>query len=217
MIELFYIMIKHIWFDFAGTLFKHTPEYEKVHNELRYKTYAEIVDKEVSQELIDEFEGLYKKHKSNSQTFISLGKHPNFWGSIQKQADKAKYIQNSVDYQALFQRLRQRGVKISLFTNALGKEVLRVLPHLGLASEDFDHLLTGEAVKKKPSLDGYYQVIKLSAVEPSQTLYVGDRIEAEILPAKKAGLKTALVWTKEKDTPADYELESIKGVLNCLK
>jgi len=37
-------MISHVWFDMGGTLYRETPEFHVVHDELRYKTYAGIVD-----------------------------------------------------------------------------------------------------------------------------------------------------------------------------
>lgn len=47
---------------------------------------------------------------------------------------------------------------------------------------------------RKPDLDSYQKVIKLSGVNPKETLFVDD-LEKNILGAKKAGLQT--FWLKE--------------------
>lgn len=210
-------MIKHVWFDFANTLFKYTPEYKRVHDELLYKTYSQVVKRPVAKELKREYNALYEKYKTNSHVFISLGKDPDFWVATQAKLKKENYIDHSIDLPSLFRKIRKKRIKISLFTNGLREEVLRILPHLHLSLQDFDHLLTGEMVEKKPSLDGFYKIIELSGVKPQEILYVGDRIPAEILPAKKVGLKTALVWSDKQKTEADFTLDHISEVINCLE
>ena len=64
-------MIKHIWFDFSETIGRIDKE---AHKNLRYETYANIVHKPVTPELVTEYENLYEKHNhSNSSVFKSLG------------------------------------------------------------------------------------------------------------------------------------------------
>ncbi len=58
--------IKHIWFDVNGTLCLYTPEYNQAHDKLRYEAYGEVTDREVSDELKDEYERLYSEYGSNS-------------------------------------------------------------------------------------------------------------------------------------------------------
>lgn len=209
-------MIRHIWFDFANTLFRYTSEYVRVHNELLHQTYAKVVGEPLTEGLKRKYQALYQKYKSNSQVFMALDQDPNFWASTQAKLPKEKYIDQTVNLPNLFKKLKRRGLKISLFTNAPKEEVLRVLPYLNLGPQDFDFLLTGEMVEKKPSLDGFYKIIKLSRLKPAEILYVGERIPGEILPAKKVGLKTALVWSNLGKTEADFTLGDINQVVNCL-
>lgn len=209
-------MIKHIWFDFSGTLLRFTREYKQVHHKLVCETYARVINKSLTPVVTREYHALYKKHKTNSQVFIELGKHADFWAEIMATLDRKRFIDKRINYRALFENIRARSAKISLFTNSLGGEVRELLPHMGLAPADFDAMLTGEMMEKKPSLDGFYKIIKLSKLKPSEILYVGDRIDGEILPAKRVGLKAALVWSREKKTAADFTLRTITGVLKCL-
>jgi putative hydrolase of the HAD superfamily len=52
-----------------------------------------------------------------------------------------------------------------------------------------------EIHERKPDLSSFRKVIKLSGVDPQQTLFVDD-LEKNIIGAKKAGLKT--LWLKEE-------------------
>lgn len=47
--------INHVWFDMDGTLTVHAEEFDKVHNDLRYQTYASVLGREVDDTLIDEY------------------------------------------------------------------------------------------------------------------------------------------------------------------
>ena len=45
--------IQHIWFDMDGTLTIHTDEFDKVHNNLRYKAHSDVTEKPITPETID--------------------------------------------------------------------------------------------------------------------------------------------------------------------
>jgi FMN phosphatase YigB (HAD superfamily) len=66
-------MIKHVWFDVAGTLYPETPEFNAVHDQLRYDTYAALVGQTDPLKSKQEYEQLYAKHGSNSAVFKALG------------------------------------------------------------------------------------------------------------------------------------------------
>lgn len=70
-------MIKHIWFDFSGTLVSMN---QVKHHKLLYDTYAEAVKKPVDDALVSEYEQALQKHGSNSGVFRSLGLQSDFWG-----------------------------------------------------------------------------------------------------------------------------------------
>jgi FMN phosphatase YigB (HAD superfamily) len=57
-------------------------------------------------------------------------------------------------------------------------------------------------------------MVELSGLEPNQHLYVGDREEADIVPAKKVGLKTVLVWNVEPDTQADFSFDHVSNIIS---
>jgi hypothetical protein len=70
-------VIKHIWFDFSQTIGTFN---EEAHDKLRYESYASVVGKPVSRELIEEYKKIFTKYKnSNSAVFASLGLPAGYW------------------------------------------------------------------------------------------------------------------------------------------
>ena len=108
--------IQHIWFDMDGTLTVHTPEFDKVHDALRYKTYSEVVGRPVDDQLMAEFNELYAKYASNSAVFSSLGKPSDFWMHHYATIDQNDFYEPIPDVYETLEKLRTT-VPISLFTN----------------------------------------------------------------------------------------------------
>lgn len=204
--------IKHVWFDLDGTLTIHTPEFHKAHNDLKYKTYAEAVGKPITKELEQEYETLYKKFGSNSTVFRSLGLPSDYWQQYFNTLDEVKFYKPEPQVYETLRKLKEI-VPISIFTNVKPEKNLRTLSAIGIKLEWFDNILTGDDIKeRKPALDGFYAMIEKSKLRPEQILYVGDRIDVDIKPAKLAGIKTCLIWKKSDE--ADYSFEKFEGILS---
>lgn len=84
-------MIKHIWFDFDGTLTVQTPEFHAAHNELRYQTYARAIGQPLTEQLKQDYEALYKKYASNSAVFRSLGLPSDYWQAVVNDFDVSSF------------------------------------------------------------------------------------------------------------------------------
>ncbi len=208
-------MIKHIWFDVAGTLVTYSDEFERVHNQLRYQTYADLVGKPLTKKLKKEFEEIYARYGSNSAVFRSLGCSSDFWQKRFNTLDKTQYYQPN---EAVTQTLKKikNNLPISIFTNLKLKEIKKTLKLVGIDPTWFSHIISGDEIKeRKPALDGFYLMIKQSLLDPSEILYVGDRIKVDILPAKKLGIKTCLVWQESKK--ADCSCKRFDQIIKYLK
>ena len=75
----------------------------------------------------------------------------------------------------------------------------------------------------KPSKEFFYLAIKSLNLQPNEVLMVGDDIKSDILGAKKAGLKTALVKTGkftnrdlQKGIKPDFLLDSVANLLEVI-
>lgn len=206
------IMIKHVWFDLEGTLTIRSDKFNDAHNKLRYKTYAEVVGKPLTEELKQEFEKLYAKHGSNSAVFRSLGCASDFWQKRFNTLDKTKYYSPVKTIYKTLEKLKEK-VPISIFTNLKQREVENTLKIININKSWFKFIIYGDDIKeRKPALDGFYLMIKKSNSPPEEILYVGDRVKVDVLPAKEVGIKTCLVWDKSGE--ADYSFEHFEDILS---
>lgn len=208
-------MIKHIWFDVEGVLTTPSEKYHKLHNDLRYKTYAEVVNKSVTDELKKEYEGLYKKYASNSAVFTSLGKPSDFWQKSFNTLDKKELYEFNPKVRSTLERLKDI-VPISIFANPTKDATYQVLETINAKPEWFQYIVCGDDIKqRKPALNGFYLMIKKSKLPTNEILYVGDRVKVDVLPAKKVGMQTCLLYSKSKE--ADYSFEKFEDILSIVK
>lgn len=206
--------LKHIWFDMDGTLTIHTNKFTEAHNILRYETYASLVGREVNDDVINDFEKLYKKYGSNSAVFTHLGKESDFWMQHFDKLDQDLYYEPVADVYDTLDKLRKK-VPISLFTNAKLKNAQKTMSVIKVDMGWFTSIISGDDVpNRKPALDGFSLIIQRSKLPASQILYVGDRVDVDIKPARKLGMKTCLVYSKSSQ--ADYSINSIRDLLTLL-
>ncbi|HWB39169.1 MAG TPA: HAD family hydrolase [Candidatus Saccharimonadales bacterium] len=202
--------IKHVWFDMEGTLTVHTPKWESAHNKLLLETYSEVTGKPVSDQLWREYCAIYVQQGTHSAAFRSLGLPSDFWQLRFAKLDEEKYYAPDERVYATLNKIRNV-VPISLFSNAKPDRIARTLKVIEVDSGWFTHILSGDEVpERKPELHGFHRLIELSALDPGEILYVGDRVKADIDPAKSLGMQTALVWNS--DVSADYSFENFANL-----
>jgi FMN phosphatase YigB (HAD superfamily) len=151
-------MLKHLWFDFAGTLYKETPEFSAAHDSFRFQVYADL------------------QHINDPEVAATLL--------------KLKEI-----------------MSLSLFTNFMPHRIDMLLEHLSIPKDCFTHILSGDDIpERKPALDGFYKMIELSGVPAREIMYVGDRVDVDIKPAKQVGMQTCLIYSDsgEADSCIDH-------------
>ena len=203
--------IKHIWFDFSGTLASTIPV---EHNKLIHRTYSEAVKKPISEDLISEFKDLYQKHKSVSTVFTNhLGLPQGYWAMVVDAADPKTLVRLADPKIPFILGQIRKLVPISIFSNM---RMDKLLPAVGLDASLFTHILSGADIKNpKPALDGFYKIIELSELPPKNILFIGDDVEKEVIPVKKVGMLAGIIWTSSKK--ADYSFKNFEEILNILE
>lgn len=203
-------MIKYIWFDFSETLafFK-----KERHNALRYECYAKVVGKDVSEDLKREYEALYvQHHKSNAGIFHSLGLSANYWSEFINKIDpKELYVLADESIPRVLDELRKK-VPISICS---GMDLNGPLKAIGIDPGIFEHVISvGMIGKPKPALEVYEKMVELSSVPAENNLYVGDDLGKDVIPAKKVGIKTVMMWKEEPQ--ADYSFMRFEELLGVV-
>jgi len=210
--------IKHVWWDLDGTIYKMPTEFEKLKYNRRFELYSEIVNKPITDQLKKEYMKIYEKCGSHSAVFIFLGKKKGFWQTEHQKIDLLSYLQPDQKTTGMFIEFKTLPYLHSIFTNRKTDYVKKILGHMKIEHSIFKHILTNEDIKHpKPHVDGYNKIIKLSDLKPNQILYVGDRIMADILPAKKVGLQTALTWSEKNKSDADYTFFHVGDLISLFK
>ncbi len=194
-------MIKHICWDLDGTLYRPTPRLEKELNALRLKLYVELTNKPENNATWMEYQALYTKFNSHSAVFASLGKPKEYWNSQRNQLKVTTYLESEKRTLDMFEKFSKLGLTHGIFTDNMLGETKKILAAMEIPRSIFKYILTIEQVgEPKPSLSGFRKVIALSKVQPSEILFVGDRIYTDLVPAKQLGMQTALVWSDEMST-----------------
>lgn len=202
-------MIKHLWLDFSDTI-AHINR-EELGN-IVYAAYAEQVGKSVTPELINEYKALVEQHKSNSAVFASLGLPSSFLADMTSGVDPRRLYQlTDVRIPEVVPQLKEL-IPVSIFSN---NRLDTLLPALGLELQWFTHILGPDEIQKpKPDLEGFYKMVELSRVPAREILYVGDDIEKDLVPAKKIGIMTGLLWKESRE--ADYCFADFQDILTLM-
>ena len=88
--------------------------------------------------------------------------------------------------------LKELGFKVALVSNSGARLVAKILKALRLDSA-FEVIVTSSDAPPKPSTEPYLRALKLLNGDKARAIYVGDRDEAELYPAKQLGIHTILI------------------------
>lgn len=208
-------MIKHMWFDVAGTLYRETPEFDVAHDELRYRTYAALVHQDNSKVAKKAYDELYAHHGSNSAVFTSLGQPSDYWQRAFDNMDVSELLKPDKEVTMTLAALREV-VPISVFTNLKPAKIDSLFKQLNIPVEYFTHVVSGDDIReRKPALEGFQKMIDLSGIRADEILYVGDRVKVDIAPAKQFGMLACMLW--EHSDLADFNIQSFAELENIIK
>ena len=188
-----------ILFDLDGTLYE-SPEYSKCLDE-------EIV-RVVSEELLlneSEAKLLVERKKKEigtlTRTIESLGVDRNlFYHRLSRRIEPRLYLSPNPETRLTIEKLKRIGFRIGLVSNT-GRELVRkILDAIDLDPALFDTIVTSTEAQPKPSPEPYLLAIETQGCDRNETVYVGDREEAELRPARELGLKTILVSVEKQQS-----------------
>lgn len=119
-------------------------------------------------------------------------------------------------------KLKKKGIKLAIVTDAPRLKAYRRLDAIGLA-KIFDVVIGYEDTKrKKPSKVPFLRALKILKVKPSEAMHIGDRPERDLKGAKAAGMKTCLADYGYIHQPhkgfikPDHKIKKIEQLLKIL-
>jgi HAD superfamily hydrolase (TIGR01509 family) len=120
----------------------------------------------------------------------------------------ASYYSLAATSHALLEALRRRRLRLALVSNTASPEwLLRpVLERQGLAERVDAVVLSSEVGKRKPHPAIFERALAEVGARPEEALFVGDRVEADVLGASRVGMKTVqALWFRADDAPVEVE------------
>jgi putative hydrolase of the HAD superfamily len=87
--------------------------------------------------------------------------------------------------------LRGKGLKMGLISNAKSDWAVRAILDKHDLSKFFGVIVTSAALRiRKPRLDIFWKALMTLDAKPSETAFIGDSLEADIIGAKTAGIRS---------------------------
>ncbi len=184
--------VRCVLFDLDGTLYD-SPEYNRYFD----SEMVNIVANFLKVEPLEASRILTLRRKeigTLTGAMESLGiDRQQFHALVAERINPSLYLASDKTVGEVITRLKNKGLKIGLVTNSGRNLVTKILDALNLRTQCFDAIITGTDVKPKPSHEPFLLALKRIGCKIEETVYVGDREQAEIRPAHDVGLKTVLI------------------------
>jgi len=211
--------VRCVLFDLDGTLYD-SPEYNRYFDSEMVNIAANFLNIEPLE--ASRILALRRKEKGTlTGAMESLGiDRQRFHALVAERISPSLYLASDKTTHEVIGHLKGRGLKIGLVTNSGRNLVTKILDTLNLETRYFDVIITGTDVKPKPSHEPFLLALERIGCKIEETVYVGDREEAEIRPAHDVGLKTVLIsraTDKGRDTNvADVVIHEISELENVI-
>ena len=217
MIDIFDDIVA-VGFDLDGTLYKLTKE---INDRIRNKIAERILERKPDLENILNartfFESEYKRLHSGIRVMEEIGyKNAGFvMDGCLAEADIIDLLNEDNELRKVLDEIKENYITYLLTSNP---ELLSLdkLSALGI-DENVFHLMTFSdtpRVGRKYDGTAFNYIVKETLVPPENHVYIGDRLNSDILPAKKIGMKTIAVGSEIPE--ADYSIKDIKEIRNLL-
>jgi HAD superfamily hydrolase (TIGR01549 family) len=206
-------MIKGICFDVSETLLIRDDEFNKQLRDLRNKLFADATGSKDPQQ---DYLKAYKNAGSHSAVFSQLGFATDYWQGQIKHLDADYQYQKNDNVVSTLHELFRNNYQLFVCTNRLKTAIVKKFVSVGIDPKWFKGYITNENMTKpKPDLEAFRSVIKITKIPSENILFVGDRIEADILPAKAVGMQTCIVWSSSVE--ADYSAPNFTEISRIVK
>lgn len=161
----------------------------------------------------DPFDRFLKKHKSYNERILAAGIN----AYRRKRAGLIKPYPGVVP---TLKRLKQKGYKLAIITDAPKLKAYMRLDEMGIA-ELFDVVVGLEDTgRKKPSKLPFKKALKSLGVKPSEAMHVGDWRERDVLGAKKMGMRSCMAHYGDqhvgKKVWADCYIDRFEDILKVV-
>jgi len=205
--------VRCVLFDLDGTLYYSWEYSQRVEEEIVNFVAAEIsMPYGDARLLLDERR---KTLGTLTSSLESLGiDRAKFFDSMAARIEPSEYLLEDPAVRAAIAKLKQHGFRVGLVSNSGKPLVDKILRALHLDSSIFDVIVTSSDARPKPYPDPFLLSLDLLKCARKSAIYVGDRDEAELRPAKELGIRTILMDRSGKSSKqwADVAVRKISEI-----
>lgn len=212
--------IKVLIWDFDGTFYHLTSQLTSEIRESEYK----VIENHTGwprEKVLAEFNQVFKViTPSGTQTAAMISHISTSQAALEgeKYIDRGKYLKHDDKLIELFTKLIN--YQHYMLVNGVKENVQKSLSILGIPVNIFKEIVTAATVgENKPSDKGFRYILNKTQLPPEQHLMIGDRVEVDLTPAKKVGMKTCLVWSQsdpELNRGIDLSLPTVYDVAEAI-
>lgn len=178
----------------------------------------------ILEKIVEKFGSNYSKHfdellnylQVNGQIKIDQYQIPKYiaagvWGY---HSVKEKYLKPFKDVITTLKKLKNEGLITAIFSDGLDikqwEKILRLQIHSYL-----DYVFISEKLEyKKPDSKFFEFCLNKIGIDPSECIYIGDRLDKDILPAYKMEMIPILIHRKGKYDPNINKNENYLNIIN---
>ena len=207
-------MIKAIVFDIDGTLYSKTilllrfllryplhlnrlmrfvrvREMLRAHKNIKHEQYS----------LLSKIEN--KRYEDTKDYYEDL-----IYGKLFNLTPKAKR-----EVKSTIKELKEKGYKLGILTECPYEVKLE---RLGLSKSDFEIMINLEDYGiLKPTKECFSILIRKAKLKPEEILYIGDRLDTDVIGAKSCGINTCMISNKTVEE-ANYSIKSLAGIMTAI-
>ncbi|TFH30653.1 MAG: TIGR02253 family HAD-type hydrolase [Promethearchaeota archaeon] len=237
-------MIRCIAFDLDDTLFNGTLLVEKariasVQMMIEYGLpVPEDYAIKVLQEIVQEFGSNSENHLDNlilrlqNDPKIQLSAKYNLnkfvaAGIMGYHREKVKHFHPFKDVIRTLESLREQGIKTAIITDGSPKKQYEKILRLKIENLVDEIIISDEVAARKPNTFLFELFLDHQGLQPNEVMYIGDRIDQDITPAKEVGIVTVLIHRGTKYDPnltkkkysvnPDYHLNNLHDLFAILE
>jgi len=204
--------VKHLLWDVDGTLYKSQPD---LLDAIQYEIYTRVATglSTSYEEARSKFLAVYARLGGATATAVELGLDRRLIQEAVDSVDKTKYLRPDPRLRDMFE-VTLRNFTHIIVTNTSRKGTARTLEVLGLSPQIFQGIVTADDVlRSKPDVEPYVKALETTGCPAHEHISIGDREKVDILPAKRLGMKTILVWgtseVADASVPTVYDVPTV--------
>jgi len=218
------LKFKSIAFDLVGTIIE--PDDWRPLSLAHYRKLITLLSRSRSVEKTEETDNLIEKRKIRLTR--QLGREPSLIETVLDLGIDKKTLFNAIDSVDPFHYIRankkiadtlcnlRKSYKLGILTDTSRLTAERALLAYGIRPGWFDTIVCGDDIQQiKPHLNAFRFLLSELACDAKNVVFVGDRREIDLVPAKRLGMTTILV-RQEDCSSVDITTSSLTGLLELI-